>query len=62
MSCGAATFPNDHLEIRRDRVGEPAEDDGVQPSLGWVVGEGVIRLDVVGEGVRTSIMRSHQRA
>jgi hypothetical protein len=48
---GAATFLNDLLKIRGDHVGELAEDDDIDPSLAGVVGEGIIRLDVVGESI-----------
>jgi hypothetical protein len=50
VSRGAAAFPNDLHKIRGDHVGEPGENDGIHPSLAWVVGEGVVRLDVVEEG------------
>jgi hypothetical protein len=48
---GAAAFPNNLHKIRGDRVGEPRENDNIHPSPAWVVGEGIIRLDVVGEGI-----------
>jgi hypothetical protein len=35
---GTTTFPNDLLEIRGDRVGEPAEDVSIHPGLARVVG------------------------
>jgi hypothetical protein len=60
----AAMPSNDLLEILRDRVGEPVEDDIIHSSPCKFVGEGIVRLDVVGEGVsRKAInMRSRQRA
>jgi hypothetical protein len=48
---GVATFPNDLLKIRGDRVGESTEDDGIHFGPSWVVREGIVGLDVVGEGV-----------
>ena len=51
MSRGVATFLNNLLKIRRDRVGEQAKDDARQRGPGRVIGEGVVGLDVVGEGL-----------
>jgi hypothetical protein len=51
VSRGVAAFPNDLHRIRGDRVGEPGKDDDILPGPAWVVGEGIIRLDVVGEGI-----------
>jgi hypothetical protein len=46
-----ATLSNDLLKIGSDRVGEPVEDDNVHPGPRRIIGEGVVREDVVGEGV-----------
>jgi hypothetical protein len=47
----AATLLNNILEIMGDRVGEPTEDDTVHSSPCRIIGEGIIELDVVDEGV-----------
>jgi hypothetical protein len=54
MSRGAATFLNDLQKIRGDHVGVPTKDDGIHPGPAWVIGESVVRLDVVGEGIYIS--------
>jgi hypothetical protein len=51
VPCGAATFPNNLHKIRGDCVGGLGESDDIHPGLAWVVREGVVRLDVVGEGI-----------
>lgn len=51
MTRGVATFSNDLLTIRGDRVGEPTEDDSLHAVLARVVGEGVVGLNVVKEGI-----------
>jgi hypothetical protein len=51
VSCGAAAFSNNLLKIRGDRVGELGEDDNIHHDPAWVVEEGVVKLDVVGEGI-----------
>jgi hypothetical protein len=51
VSHDAAAFPNSLHKIMGDRVGEPGQDDGINPDPAWVLGEGVVRLDVVGEGI-----------
>lgn len=49
--CSAATFSDDLLKTRGDRVGEPIEDDSVHPDPIGIVWEGDFGLDLVGEGV-----------
>jgi hypothetical protein len=51
VTCDAATFSNDLLKIKENHVGEPAEDDGIHFGPSWVIREGIVRLDVVDEGV-----------
>jgi hypothetical protein len=50
VSRGVAAFPNDLHKIRGDRV-EPGENDGIHLGPACVVGEGVIRLNMVSEGI-----------
>jgi hypothetical protein len=45
--CSVATFLKDLLEVRRDCVGEPAEDYSAHPGPAWIIGEDVVRLDMV---------------
>jgi hypothetical protein len=51
VPCNVATPLNDLLEILGDHVDEPVEDDVAHSCPCRVVGEGIIRLDVVGEGI-----------
>jgi hypothetical protein len=51
VSRGATMFQNDLHKIRGDCVGELGEGDDIHPGPSWVVGEGIIRLDVVDEGI-----------
>jgi hypothetical protein len=55
----AATFSNDLLKIRGDRVGEPSKDDGVHHSPPRIASEDVVGLDVVSESVPCQV---HQQA
>jgi hypothetical protein len=51
MLHGVVAFLNNLLKIRGDHVGEPGEDDGIHLGLAWVVEEGIVRLNVVSEGI-----------
>jgi hypothetical protein len=51
VSHSAVAFPNSLHKIMGDRVGEPGQDNDINPDPAWVLREGVVRLDVVGEGI-----------
>lgn len=62
MSCGAATFPDDLLKIRGDRIGEPTEDDIVRLDLLGSLGTVAANSTWLARAylVRASNIRSHQ--